>query len=162
MEWYELGGLSFLTDVPKAAAIALATVYQTGRRVRIFVGDLETGTQWLEDWHVIGRIGRSAGNVKIPLLINNRRSHGGDPLNNVIRVVDVTSGQDLYRAENYRLPVLTEYELDKPLHTSDGYTLTHGVKLGRLSDGNVVARFTSKAKAQAWIGWQHGERMRSW
>lgn len=46
-------------------------------RIRVFYGDNETGCDWCEFFDTIGYVGRSYGNVKIPLLIKNNRSIGG-------------------------------------------------------------------------------------
>jgi len=49
-------------------------------RIRVFYGDTKTGLDWNEEHDVLGYIGQSTGNIKIPLLVNNSRSLGGPAL----------------------------------------------------------------------------------
>ena len=46
-------------------------------RIVLDYGNVETGESWNEEFDVAGRIGRSTGSIKIPLLIHNKRSLGG-------------------------------------------------------------------------------------
>lgn len=46
-------------------------------RIRVVYGDVLTGISWEDRFDVMGRVGRSTGEMKIPLLIHNRRSMGG-------------------------------------------------------------------------------------
>jgi len=46
-------------------------------RIILDYGDVTTGTSWDETFDITGYIGRSTGNIKIPLLIYNKRSLGG-------------------------------------------------------------------------------------
>ena len=58
-------------------AVALAALAGTDRRVRLFLGDPETGRDWGEENDVTGYVGRSTGPSKVPLLLATRRSMGG-------------------------------------------------------------------------------------
>ena len=62
---------------PKKIKVLLETLYETQQRVRFHWGDIKTGKDWGDIYDVSGRIGRSTGINKIPLLIHNRRSLGG-------------------------------------------------------------------------------------
>ena len=150
-------------DTPAGVMTALVSAFMTRRRVRVFLGNTETGEQWLEDYDVIGYVGRSCGSVKVPLLVHNRRSHGGPAIltGSIIRIVDVATKRDLYRAENYRLPVLTVVELAEPLVSACGtWTWTHEVYRDTYRN-DPVARFPNKERADNWVAWQHGRRMRA-
>ncbi len=46
-------------------------------RIRVHYGNTLVGEDWNEEYDVTGRIGRSMGPVKVPLLIHNARSMGG-------------------------------------------------------------------------------------
>ena len=46
-------------------------------RIVLDYGDTKTGKSWNEQFDVTGTIGRSTGNIKIPILIHNSRSIGG-------------------------------------------------------------------------------------
>lgn len=51
---------------------------QLGTRLKFHYGDTETGLAWGDI--EVGRIGRSAGDVKVPLIISNSRCLGGGAL----------------------------------------------------------------------------------
>ncbi len=55
----------------------LEGVMRSKRRIRLFYGDTATGRSWLDEWDVIGHLGRSMGPIKIPLLLKSLRSSGG-------------------------------------------------------------------------------------
>lgn len=47
------------------------------KRLRVHYGDTKTGKDWMEQYDIMGYVGRSMGPIKIPLLIHNKRSMGG-------------------------------------------------------------------------------------
>lgn len=51
-------------------------------RTRIVVdyGDIATKKSWEEVYDISGYVGRSMGDIKIPLLVHNSRSYGGGAL----------------------------------------------------------------------------------
>lgn len=49
----------------------------SGTRIRIYLGDKETGRDWGEVCDVTGYVGRSTGPIKIPILLHNARSMSG-------------------------------------------------------------------------------------
>ena len=55
----------------------LENIRISGKRVRFHWGNAKTGEDWGDVYDVAGTIGRSTGEIKIPLLINNKRSMGG-------------------------------------------------------------------------------------
>lgn len=46
-------------------------------RLRLYFGDAATGKDWEERHDIEGYLGRSTGNVPIPILLHNSRSTGG-------------------------------------------------------------------------------------
>jgi hypothetical protein len=70
----------------------LASALHTNRRLRLFYGDTATGKDWNEEHDTIGYIGRSTGNIKIPLLIKNNTSTGGGAILDHC-IVKITEGQ---------------------------------------------------------------------
>lgn len=50
-----------------------------GERVRITYGDVSTGRKW-EDKPVTGTLGRTTGDIKIPILLKQSRSIGGEAI----------------------------------------------------------------------------------
>lgn len=75
-----LNGTHYHRDTPDAVIRAIELAREKGHRVRIFCGDVNTGVAWAEENDIMGRIGRSTGTFKAPLLIANARSMGGPAL----------------------------------------------------------------------------------
>lgn len=80
----------------------LERIRYRGLRIRLYYGDAETGIDWNEENDIMGRIGRSTGTVKIPLLIATKRSMGGGGiLDHCIVKIKETDGHVLYQHPKY-------------------------------------------------------------
>jgi hypothetical protein len=97
-----VNGTFYHKETPKRVVIALefSRQYQNQRLV-IFLGDGKTGKAWgdIEE----GRIGRSTGEIKIPLIISNSRSLGGSGLLDhcIVKILAANGKTVIYRHENY-------------------------------------------------------------
>lgn len=69
----------FHKDTHERVIMLLCNAHANNTRLKIFLGDTKTKKLW-EDDPEIGYIGRSTGQIKIPLLIKNKRSFGGGGL----------------------------------------------------------------------------------
>lgn len=58
----------------------LEDIRNSGQRVRFHWGDTETGEDWGDIYDVSGTIGRSTGDIKVPLLIETTRSTVGSAI----------------------------------------------------------------------------------
>jgi hypothetical protein len=115
--------------------------------VRVFYCG-EDGKDWLEEYDMLGRIGRSTGLMKIPLLVPKGAYGGGSLLDDRIgKVVDVASGKVLYQAKNYFLP---EMEIKR---SGERPELPYEVFV----EGKIHARFSTLGKAGAWLAYMTGE-----
>lgn len=132
---------------PKAAR-ALETCRRDGRMVRLILGDTGTGRCWLDEHDVVGRIGRSTGTLKVPLLIEPGADGGVAVLTScLLRLIDWKSGRDLYRHAAYRVPELTIRRM--PGNRDPRWEV--------LCDANVQARFSDIGKAGAYVAFMCGE-----
>lgn len=125
-------------------------------RIRLFLGNPETGEQWLEEYDIQGYVGKSCGSQPIFILLNNRRSDGG-PAISVSSVIRITvDKRNVFQVSNYRKPQLAIQPCDIK---ANGFHYTHGVYHKKLN-GTVenVANFTSEDKAKYYIEFQHGIR----
>ena len=142
-----INGTIMHDETPAAVAEALERARATGERVRIWLGDHETGEDWGEENDVTGKVGRSTGQVKVPLLLANERSTWGGTIltQRIIRLK--VGNREVYRASNYREAV---------------YTLRHegpGDCRERVyRDGANVANFKTERAALRWIDFMTGKR----
>ena len=132
----------------------ITSAYHANQRLRVVFGDVETGEDWLEKHCVIGTVGRSAGTIKKPLLINNSRSTGGCAIltNCILKIVDVKNKHVLYEALNYKKPIFV-----KCASTHNGYMYdVYNVKNG----SNILhARFKTEKSADNYIEFMQCKRM---
>lgn len=70
-------------------------------RIRLFYGDAKTGVAWAEEHDTIGRVGRSTGSQKIPLLIASKHSIGGGAIFDCCIVAIKCEGEFLYKHPNF-------------------------------------------------------------
>lgn len=128
----------------------LTSCYNRKNRIRIVYGDVNTGISWLDDYEVLGYVGKSTGTKPIPLLINNSRSFGGGSIltSSILKIVDIQTKQVLFQHENYVMPVLTK-ELSS--HNDYLYDVIH--------NGELVARFKTEKQANNYIDFMQCKRM---
>jgi len=118
-EYKVVEGVSFDKDTPDAVIRVLLSNMKSRQRVRLFYGDPKTGRDYGEEFDIMGYIGKSAGQVKIPLLINNSRSIGGFPMITGIIVRITVDKWDVYRHPKYHCDVTVkgnEVYLNGKLH----------------------------------------------
>lgn len=117
------------------------------QRIRIHYGDTTTGRDWLEEFDVCRRVGRSTGSEKIPLLIASARSIGGPGILDhcIVKITTTTNPRRvLYSVPNYHYgkPALIETPVDV-----DGIPYASTVTI----DGNVHARFRTANGGANWL-----------
>lgn len=131
---------------PKVATV-LETRRQTSGKVRLVLGNTCTGAPWLNEYDVVGKIGRSDGSLKIPLLVEDGESCGSAILTAcVLNIIDWKSGRALYRHPAYLEPELSLQPSDVPERP---WAVIH------LNE--VIARFKEMGKACAYIAFMRGE-----
>lgn len=89
-------GTCYHEETPKEVCRVLENLQNNRSRIRVWYG--QGGVSWNEENDTIGYIGRSTGNIKIPLLVHNSRSIGGGALLDhcIVKIVDTKSGNTLY------------------------------------------------------------------
>jgi len=135
---------------PEPVCRILDSYLRSRARLRLFLGDEETGRDWLEENDVIGTIGRSMGPIRIPLLIANSRNSGGGALLSrcVVRLIDVASKRELWRHPRYHQPTLKLVS-----------GLDEGYAEAVLADGKCHAQFRKSGSGARWIAFMRGEHM---
>ncbi len=155
----EPSGTYYHDTTPRPVIDALESARESDARVRLFTGDGKTGREWYDEWHVIGRIGRSTGPICIPILTHSNRSHGGPAILTDCIVRLIVNGREVYRHPKYKPSVFTvralraDEKCGGKLLRRMGYTHTAAI------NGETQANFKSLAKAQRWVAFMKGERL---
>lgn len=152
IEYKIVNGTAYHKDTPMEVVAVLEASRQHDIRIRLFYGDVETGRDWMEEYETMGRVGRSVGPIKIPILLKQRNSNGGTAILDDCIVKITAHGETLYQHPKYHQPSLSLRPCDDPEMIKLGYTTEV------LMDDKVVARFATEAQAQRWISFMKGER----
>ncbi len=154
----EPSGMYYHDTTPRAVIDQLERARAYNLRIRLFTGNRETGKEWFAEHDVCGRVGRSMGPIRIPLLIHNSQSRGGGAILTDCIVRLFVDGKEVYRHPHYKEPKFTVREIagaatcGKINLRADGYT--HAVDI----DGKNHANFKSLVQAERWIAFMRGER----
>lgn len=127
--------------------------YNSKLRIRLWYGDTKTGVSWLEEYDVVGTIGRSGGQQKIPLLIKNSRSSGGGGIlcHCIIRIDVINSRRTIYEHPSFHVPTLGVYpNLAEDTKTKYPFIV--------LKYGTIQARFKSRKSAYNYVDFMTGKR----
>ena len=135
----------------------MSSLVHSGRRVRIWYGDTETGRSWNEEYEVTGTIGRSNGKIAIPILIKNSRSYGGALLDDrIIRIDDIKEKRTIYKADNFHVEDMIVYEIFGDAN--------YKYRVAKLSEDSgeweVQANFKTEQQAHNYVAFMRGERYR--
>lgn len=119
-----VNGISFSKDTPDRVCEILSFYCgNKDQRVRIFYGDKKTGKDWFERWDTIGYIGRSCGQVSVPLIIANKRSLCGPAILDDCIVKITINKQVVYQHPKYHAPI--EMRGNALYDTEEGQMLYH-------------------------------------
>ena len=98
-------GVSFSQETKESVINILLDAMKHKDRIRIFFGDAESGTDWLDDYCTVGTIGLSHGPVKIPLIIQSIRSNGGCAISTDWIVKITRNKKVIYQHPNYNCDI---------------------------------------------------------
>jgi hypothetical protein len=120
-------------------------------RIRVWYGS--NSKVWLEEYDVIGRINRTTGRIKIPILLNNKRSFSGEELlvHRIVRIDDIKEKKTIYKLDGYEMPNFKIREV-KIYNNILSYQV--------LLDNEIKVIFNSLEKAQSWVDFMTGKRYR--
>ena len=94
-------GVSFYEGTNESVINILLDAMKHKDRIRIFFGDAESGADWCETYDTMGTIGTSCGMTKVPLLIHNIRSMGGDAISTDSIVKITRNKKVIYQHPDY-------------------------------------------------------------
>ena len=106
-EYTVVNGTSYYKGTDENVINVLERARINKNRIRIWLG--ENGKSWNEEHDIIGCVGRSTGDSKIPLLIHNSRCYGGGSIltHCIVKIVDITTKRKLYQHENFSQSLFT-------------------------------------------------------
>lgn len=148
--------LEIFDNVSEGLINILLRAYKYGFRVRVFYGDIHTGRSWNEEYDVTGKIGRTCGKIKVPILLKRKDSNYGGALllSSVIRIDDIEDKKTLWKLSNFHVePMEIIYYPDDPngLPYNVMQTKDSGVRIN-------VANFKTAKQAQRWVDFMEGKR----
>ena len=120
----------------------------SGRQLRVYYGSSD-GRDWLNEVDTVGKVGRSMGPMKAPLLIEGRADYGSALLTHcIVRLRDAKSGEELYRRKDYHQPAMRIAES----FWGEDPAYTHAVEVqDRNGEWAVHAQFTSAEAMKRWM-----------
>lgn len=98
-----MNGTTYHSDTPIKMVELLERLRNDQTRVRFHWGDTTNGEDWGDMYGVEGRIGRSTGTVKVPLLIHNKRSSGGRAILDhcIVKITTTNGRRTIYQHPDY-------------------------------------------------------------
>ena len=159
-------GLYFSKQTSQAIRAALVRAFESGEIVRIWYGDTLTGRAWPEEHDILGKIARSCGPVKVPLLVKVGEDGGSHMLDYCIVRIDTLRRRKLQqgesRADGNRAKSLLEgttvYQ-HASFHAGNWEIKPSSMKDFKAEvylDGQVHARFSHAAKAPRFVQFMQG------
>ena len=146
-----VNGTCYNENTPNEVIKVLEDARRNNTRIRIFLGDLSTGEDWLDEYDTIGYVGRSSGSCKIPILLSQERSLGGGILTH--RIVRITiDKKEVYRNSRYVVPNLEVCDNVGELKEEYPFNVYSKDKK------TVIANFKTKDKAERYVAFLRGER----
>ena len=144
---------SFNNETNDKVKQCIEQCYNSKSRIRIWYGDTKTGLSRLDEYDIVGTVGRSSGQAKIPLLIKNSRSNGGGGIlcHCIIRIDVIGSRRTIYEHPLFYVPTLGVYpNLDEDTKTKYPFIV--------LKYGTIQARFKDKKSAYNYVDFMTGNR----
>lgn len=112
IKYYELNSTFFHKHTNIEIANVLISAQQKRNRIRIWLGDTITGKSWNEENDTCGYVGRSTGDIKIPILVNKLSSSGGCAIltHKILKIVDTRTKRVLYQHSKFNQSYFTVSE----------------------------------------------------
>lgn len=145
-EYKVVNGTSYNLKTSDEVINLLERYRMSKERIRIFYG--RDGKCWNEEFDTIGRIGRSTGTYKIPLLIKSSRSLGGGSIiDNCIIRIDIKVGKNIrtvYKDDSIKFNHFISTDI------GNVYNETEDKLYGRCKNGDSGKRLAAFMNGERW------------
>lgn len=137
-----INGTSYDSTTCQQVIDTLENIRQKQIRVHLsygFVDGPRAGEDWFEEHEVTGRISRSMGPVKVPIIVYNRRSLGGGGIivGRIIKIRRTDTNQILYQHLKYNYGILT--------------TKSNNETIDLFRNGKLHANFKNQKELDRWL-----------
>ena len=118
-----INGTSYHAETSQTVIDWIEYARMNDKRTRVYFGDVATGKCWNEEHDISGYIGRSNGTIKVPLLINNKRSFGGGALLDhcIVKIKESKGARVYFQAHNFQQPICEVKASTEPGYTHSLY-----------------------------------------
>jgi hypothetical protein len=101
-------GMYYFIETPDSLIRWMEYARKHRIRVKVQVGNVETGVAWAEEYDIMGYIGNTTGPLKSPILVFNKRSWGGYLISTgVVLKLSTSDGKRVFwKADNYKQPLV--------------------------------------------------------
>lgn len=96
--------IAYRENTKKLVVDALEYCRKNRVRIKLTLGNIETGVSWNEEHDTMGYIGLSRGyNARYPILVYNKQSNGGGSIldNCILQIKESNGKRVFYKAKNY-------------------------------------------------------------
>jgi hypothetical protein len=132
-------GTHYSSETPDEVIEILERAIKERIRLKFYYGDRETGRDYLEESDTVGKIGRSTGEIKIPLLLPKYDSIGGPALfdSGIVKIVTSPRRELLWQHKNYHQKEINLIDI------KGDPNYTHAL----IVDGDIFSRHSSQRSA---------------
>lgn len=147
--------LEVYSNVDERLIDALLRAWKYKFRIRIWYGDRQTGRSWNEEYDVTGKVGRTTGDIKIPILVHNSRSWGGGAIlvGSIIRIDDIEDKRAIFKTDNFHV---------EEMNVCSNDSLELPWKVEKLDEETeqwqTQACFKTEIQAQKYVDFMEGKR----
>jgi hypothetical protein len=147
-------GLWFHPETPAAVRNVLVEAYHEHATLRVWYGDVQTGVAWSEENDVMGRLSRTCGQIKVPLLVAPGEDGAPAMLEHcIVRIDRVTRNRDGAGRKGKTLYAHPNFSTG---HWEPGAAVTEGYQEAAYHNGELTAQFKKAGSAKAYCDFMQG------